>query len=147
MANKGHQILLTTHSGHIVKQLDIKQLRLARLNNNKQKEVVEVDVQALPYPSLNEINYIAFGDTNAEYHDELYGHLELQGLLASFERGKLKRAYTKCWHGKSITQNISLAKYIRHQIHHPENIQNRLYTSEELQQSIEEMRAFLISVK
>ena len=77
LANKGHQILLTTHSGHIVKQLDIKQLRLARLNNNKQKEVVEVDVQALPYPSLNEINYIAFGDTNAEYHDELYGHLEL----------------------------------------------------------------------
>ena len=147
LANKGHQILLTTHSGHIVKQLDIKQLRLARLNNNKQKEVVEVDVQALPYPSLNEINYIAFGDTNAEYHDELYGHLELQGLLASFEHGKLKRAYTKCWHGKSITQNISLAKYIRHQIHHPENIQNRLYTSEELQQSIEEMRAFLISVK
>ena len=146
LANKGHQILLTTHSGHIVKQLDFKQLRLARLNN-KQKEVVEVDVQALPYPSLNEINYIAFGDTNAEYHDELYGHLELQGQLASFERGKSKRAYIKCWHGKSTTENISLAKYIRHQIHHPENTQNRPYTSEELQQSIEEMRMFLISVK
>lgn len=146
LANKGHQILLTTHSGHIVKQLDFNQLRLARLNNNKQKEVVEVDVQALPYPSLNEINYIAFGDTNAEYHDELYGHLELQGQLASFEQGKSKRPYIKCWHGKSTTENISLAKYIRHQIHHPENTQNRLYTSEELQQSIEEMRAFLISV-
>ena len=147
LANKGHQILLTTHSGHIVKQLDFKQLRLARLNNNKQKEVVEVDVQALPYPSLNEINYIAFGDTNAEYHDELYGHLELQGELASFEQGKSKRPYIRCRNGKSTTLNISLAKYIRHQIHHPENTQNRLYTSEELQQSIEEMRMFLISVK
>lgn len=147
LASKGHQILLTTHSGHIVKQLEFNQLRLAQLDNHKQKKVIKVDVQALPYPSLNEINYIAFGDTNTEYHDELYGHLELQGQLASFEQGKPKRPYIKCWRGNSTTENISLAKYIRHQIHHPENKQNAVYTSEELQQSIKEMRAFLIAVK
>lgn len=89
------------------------------------------------------MNYIAFGDTNAEYHDELYGHLELQGQLASFELGQSKRSYIKC--GRSTTEYISLAKYIRHQIHHPENKENDHYTDSELQESIEEMRAFLIA--
>lgn len=146
LASKGHQILLTTHSGHIVKQLSFNQLRLAQFNSCKQKEVVSVDVQALPYPSLNEINYIAFGDTNAEYHDELYGHLELQEQLEAFGQGKPKRSYIKNWKGKTREDEVILATYIRHQIHHPENKQNKLYTPEELQQSIEEMRTFLIAV-
>ena len=36
-----------------------------------------------------------------------------------------------------------LTEYIRHQIHHPENILNTHYTQEELKQSINDMRAFI----
>ena len=148
MASKGHQILHTTHSGHIVKQLAFNQLRLTQFNSNKQKEVVKVDAQALPYPSLNEINYIAFGDTNAEYHDELYGHLELKKQLLYFEKENPKRQYKRVRRNGEITIKdiISLVKYIRHQIHHPKNKQNIVYTPEELKQSIEEMKIFLIAL-
>lgn len=148
LASKGHQILHTTHSGHIVKQLAFNQLRLTQFNSNKQKEVVKVDAQALPYPSLNEINYIAFGDTNAEYHDELYGHLELKKQLLYFEKENPKRQYKRVRRNGEITIKdiISLVKYIRHQIHHPKNKQNIVYTPEELKQSIEEMKIFLIAL-
>ena len=109
-----------------------------------QKEIINISIQALPYPSLNEVNYIAFGDINAEYHDELYGHIESQGLLGRFKQGKAQRQYSKEWKGKISVQNITLAEYILHKIHHSENKHYLLYTSEELQKSIEEMRKFLL---
>ena len=143
LANNGRQIMLTTHSGNIVKQLGFHQIRLARTSDIMQKEIINISIQALPYPSLNEVNYIAFGDINTEYHDELYGHIESQGLLSRFKQGKEQRQYSKEWKGEISVQNITLAEYIRHQIHHPENKRNKPYTPSELQQSIEEMREFL----
>ena len=143
LANNGHQIMLTTHSGNIVKQLGFHQIRLARTSDIMQKEIINISIQALPYPSLNEVNYIAFGDINTEYHDELYGHIESQGLLSRFKQGKEQRQYSKEWKGEISVQNITLAEYIRHQIHHPENKRNKPYTPSELQQSIEEMREIL----
>lgn len=71
LANNGRQIMLTTHSGNIVKQLGFHQIRLARTSDIMQKEIINISIQALPYPSLNEVNYIAFGDINTEYHDEV----------------------------------------------------------------------------
>lgn len=143
LANNGRQIMLTTHSGNIVKQLGFHQIRLARTSDIMQKEIINISIQALPYPSLNEVNYIAFGDINTEYHDELYGHIESQGSLSRFKQGKEQRQYSKEWKGEISVQNITLAEYIRHQIHHPENKRNKPYTPSELQQSIEEMREFL----
>ena len=41
------------------------------------------------------------------------------------------------------TEHKILTEYIRHQIHHPENKNNTLYTTEELQESISLMRKFI----
>ena len=147
LADDGRQVLITTHSGNVVKQLEFNQLRLAQINGQtNEREIVKVQPQLLPYPSLNEVNYVAFGDVSEEYHDELYGYLESNKILDSFKLGKSTRSYIKLFKdGRTQNQSIVLAEYIRHQIHHPENQNNPRYTSAELEQSIQEMRSFLMS--
>ena len=147
LADDGRQVLITTHSGNVVKQLEFNQLRLAQINGQtNEREIVKVQPQILPYPSLNEVNYVAFGDVSEEYHDELYGYLESNKILDSFKLGKSTRSYIKLFKdGRTQNQSIVLAEYIRHQIHHPENQNNPRYTSAELEQSIQEMRSFLMS--
>lgn len=44
---------------------------------------------------------------------------------------------------QEIHMDITLTEYIRHQIHHPENDRNILYTYEQLNESIEMMREFI----
>ncbi|UKI43544.1 MAG: ATP-binding protein [Porphyromonadaceae bacterium] len=70
--NNGVQIIITTHSSDIVKQLDFKQLKVV-CESNGIKSIKDVQKKSLPYPSLNEVNYLAFGDISEEYHNELYG--------------------------------------------------------------------------
>lgn len=45
--------------------------------------------------------------------------------------------------GNRSNEQITLTEYIRHQIHHPENIFNIRYTSEQLKESICLMRDFI----
>lgn len=147
LSEQGRQVLITTHSGNVVKKLEFNQLRLAQINPQTDKrEIVQVQPQALPYLSLNEVNYVAFGEISEEYHDELYGHLESQQLLSAFEQNQPVHQYMKLCKGGSTKQEfVSLATYIRHQIHHPENKNNPRYTRLKLEQSIQEMRSFLKS--
>ena len=44
-----------------------------------EKEILGVLPSQLQYPSLNEVNYIAFNEVTEEYHDELYSFIEFQG--------------------------------------------------------------------
>lgn len=69
------QVLITTHSSPIVRELNLYNIRLIR-NENGVKIVENVSQNQLPYPSLNEVNYLAFSEISAEYHDELYGYIE-----------------------------------------------------------------------
>lgn len=63
------QVILTTHSAYIVKQLDFSNLRLL-VEENGNKTMKDVLPGQLQYPSLNEVNYIAFNEITEEYHDE-----------------------------------------------------------------------------
>ena len=47
----------------------------------------------IDYPSLNEMNYLAFGDATEEYHDELYAYIDYQGWENSYMQGKVTRLY------------------------------------------------------
>ena len=98
----------------------------------------------LKYPSLNEVNFIAFNEATEEYHDELYGFIDFQGWREEYERGKPRRPYKQIGRNRKIieTEKI-LTEYIRHQIHHPENTNNNKYTEEELLDSIKMMREFI----
>lgn len=136
------QVFLTTHSPEIVKKLQFDNILLIAGRNPDQ--MLHVKESNLPYPSLNEVNYAAFGEATCEYHNELYGYIEAENLLDEYMSGKPRRLYIQlCRNGNKKNRNIALSEYIRHQIHHPENNLNPRFTGEELKESIEEMRGFI----
>ncbi|MCA8833613.1 MAG: ATP-binding protein [Proteobacteria bacterium] len=140
------QIILTTHSPAIVKMLKFENLRLVK-DQEEKKDVVNIEENSLPYPSLNEVNFLAFGESDETYHNELYGFIaDEDGVLpAEFKAGKEKRNYKrKGKKGNIVEADKIISEYIRHQIHHPENKLNAYkHTHEDLQQSIKEMRNFI----
>jgi predicted ATP-dependent endonuclease of OLD family len=135
------QVIFTTHSPEIVKRLTFDDILL--VTPNPAERITGIKQHELPYPSLNEVNYVAFGESTPEYHNELYGHIEEQQLMSSYLSGKPIRSYCRLRSGSLITENKTLSEYIRHQIHHPENKNNAQFTPSELSQSIEDMRLFL----
>lgn len=166
----GAQVILTTHSAYIVKKLDYANLRIISDNKNNEKEILPVKESCLKYPSLNEVNYLAFNEISVEYHDELYGALQLEYSEENdnqkdgkSDEGVHKKIYEKDFDNwlneKGIkknkdykrddgkgTRSVTLQTYIRNLIHHPENKLNSMYTEEELSKSIEEMRDIYINL-
>lgn len=137
------QVIITTHSATIVKELGFANIRIVRMDQERQ--IIENTLpNQLPYPSLNEVNYLAFSEISEEYHNELYGYLEDHGLLEAYKEGKPLVPYIKLLRNGS-TQNEQKVKteYIRHQIHHPENTHNPRFTEQDLSDSIESMRAYI----
>lgn len=139
------QIIITTHNPYLVKQMDYAQLRLVDENGGV-KIVNPVDTASMPYISLNEVNYLAFGEASEEYHDELYGHLEYRGDLNAFLGSLPRQNYIRLKKdGTTLNEQKCKTEIIRHQIHHPENTLNPRYTSLELKHSIDLMRQYLLA--
>lgn len=151
MANlPGIQVLLTTHSSYVVKKLEYNDLRIISNDRNTAQRVIHVEENYLKYPSLNEVNYLAFRETTPEYLNELYASLheiantETSSTLsiAKFDawlcsKG-LKQDTEYIWdnHGKKgKTSLYTLPTCVRHKIHHPENEFNH-YDDEQLKQSV-----------
>jgi AAA15 family ATPase/GTPase len=138
------QVVLTTHSGVVVKKLTYDNLRMISENDDGEKIVSRVQSGLLGYPSLNEVNYIAFGEVTEEYHDELYGFIEKRHWLSDYESGKPQQDYIQeKWDGTKINKKHTLTHYIRDVLHHPENTNNEKYTDADLAQSIAEMREYI----
>ena len=135
------QVIITTHSANIVKQLNFSDLRLITSSNSN--NIQQINPQQLPYPSLNEVNYTAFSEITEEYHNELYGFIEENNSLNLYKKDKETMEYIRIKRGRKVSEQKVLTEYIRHQIHHPENQLNEKYTEEELRESIEAMRAFI----
>ena len=88
--NNHYQVLMTTHSPFIVKELAqdgknnviiVKQndpTKSAEIINQKKERVIK------NYVSMNEINYIAFDLPSVEYHIELFGYIHSK-LIELFE--------------------------------------------------------------
>lgn len=171
LANRGDaQILLTSHSPILVKELDYNDLRIIDRIDNK-KIVKKVDKALLPDSSLNEANYLAYDEASVDYHNELYGYMtqiaeedneslspdKRADLLAAlgkkynkdlplkYHQGYIgyKTYYRTKRNGEVGFELILTTIYIRHQIHHPENTYNPHYTADELRESIKAMRAYL----
>lgn len=141
------QVIITTHSSVIVKQLEYSNIKLI-MNTENGKLVQEVNEAQLSCPSLNEVNYLGFGEVSEEYHDELYALIETKELMAEYKKDKQTMNYIrKEKNGTIRQQQIVLTEYIRHQIHHPENELNTRYNKEQLELSINDMRKFIIKKK
>lgn len=136
------QVILTTHSPVIVKELNYENIRII-YNDEHGKHILSVEPAVLQYPSLNEVNYVAYGEASEEYHNELYGYLEFQQWFNDYKTGRAQRPYLYVKNGTTSTWSLSLTEYVRHQIHHPENHNNPHFTKEELKQSIEDMREYI----
>ena len=121
--------------------LDFEHLQL--IKDGEEKEVINIERSNLPYPSLNEVNYLAFGESNDEYHNELYGFIESEEMLATYKQEKTTMLYKRQLRSGIREEQKILSEYIRHQIHHPENKENNRFTNEQLQESIGEMRVFI----
>lgn len=136
------QVILTTHSPQIVKMLEFDHLKL--IKSEPARELIDVEQNELPYPSLNEVNFLAFGEADEEYHNELYGFIESEQWLPDFKYGKDTVKYIRVKrNGDLQPEQKVISEYIRHQIHHPENTHNTRYTQEQLQSSINDMRSFI----
>ena len=138
------QVIITTHSGVIVKRLKYDDLRLIKVNDSGEKCVTYVQNNLLIYPSMNEVNYTAFGEVTEEYHDELYGFIKEQEWLSDYEKGKPIRKYIRVKRdGTTQEEDRTLTHYIRDVQHHPENKNNSKFTDDELAQSISDMRTYI----
>lgn len=142
------QVIITTHSAHIVKRLSFDNIRLVSATSAGGKVVSKVHPHELPYPSLNEINLLAFQEVSEEFHNELYGYIEYCGWKREYLSGKPRMPYNHLYPDGSIRiEQKCLTEYIRHIIHHPENTHNIRFTQEQLRESINLMRSFLRSKK
>ena len=109
----------------------------------------------LPYVSSNEVNYLAFDLATAEYHDELYGHVqETQQTFYETEMiaylNSKGQQNTHQWNPERSgtplgVKNVPLSVFIRNKIHHPENktMRNSIYTQADLRQSTESLIGIL----
>lgn len=157
--NSSTQVIITTHSSDIVKQLGFEQIQIV-CYQNEIKTIRSAEMNSLPYPSLNEVNYIAFGEANEEYHNELYGFLQSKAIDEDAKNEKEKN-FESWLTTKGCKQNkhwirikggvqqqaqlCTIETYIRNFIHHPENDLNLKYSSTELKDSIDEMKRIAAS--
>lgn len=160
------QIIITTHSSTIVRILDAARLRIVvKSSDDTSVKEVDDDGMVLPVVSLHEICYLAYGhEASVEYHDELYGCLWLRekavwdkqphGKNDRFNEEAFEKAlmglglrFSKSWKRESKKQAYpcTLQTYIRNKIHHPENQENNgVFNTDDLRQSIDEMRSLLL---
>ncbi len=152
--SKDNQVFISTHSPYIFKNCINKNTNL--LIFNRENEEVQISYAnskswgKFPWsPSWGEINYFAYNLVTIEFLNELYGYFQeknntfpekdVEDLLENKGIPKNK-SYTKVKpDGTTITYNVTLCTYVRHQIHHPENSNNIKYTEQELRTSIENL--------
>lgn len=127
-------VLFATHSSYMIDRSLLDRCYRVHKQGNRETEITPIEGKI---SSFAEINYEVFDIPSTDYHNELYGFLEdictakLEGLEKS-----------KKWENKKTnkTEDVSLPKYIRNSIHHPENTLNDKYKPEELDASIKTLR-------
>lgn len=143
--SKDSQIILTTHSSLLIKQLayndNIKNIIL-----KKDKKIKLFEDRKLSYISSNETNYLAFELPTEEYHNELYEELMYincpNGGIKNFDNSFfVQTKHEKATYPEKGKQNIvTLHTFIRNQIHHRKD--NGIAKQEQLKESIERMRSY-----
>ena len=151
--SKAAQIIVSTHSPLLIKQLSVNKKVGIQILCKERGVLRSVPMAegALPYTSSNEINYLAFGLATAEYHDELYGHIQetqqkfTETDMISYLNSKGQKNVRKWNPERNGTplgdRDVPLQVFIRNKIHHPENCGMRTssYSDAELKESTKAM--------
>ena len=143
---KESQVILTTHSPLLIKQLayneNVKNIVLKR-----DKKIKSFEERKLSYISSNETNYLAFELPTEEYHNELYEELKMKfgeemGIKKFDKEFFIKEKNEKpLYKWKSEEKQVSLHTFVRNQIHHRK--ENGVAQINNLKESIEKMRSYL----
>ncbi len=144
--SKHSQIIVTTHSPLLVKQLSYNSNIKTIIVNNDKTFSTMAD-RKLNYISSNETNYLAYNLATEEYHNELYEELKSKHG-DDFDIKKFDTEFfiktkneKKKYKWKGNDNEVSLHTYVRNQIHHRSD--NGIASYSDLQKSIEIMRGYL----
>lgn len=149
-SNQTAQLFFASHSEAVIsealKDLDKTKVIVLKRDGNGQVSANCIGTPAvLPYTMAAEVNYQAFELVSTDYHNALYGYIEAEGWKNNFDAQYQKINYVKLKpNGTTSNLQKTLTEKIRHIIHHPENRYNS-YTQEELKESIERMRNYIIA--
>ena len=132
--SKNNIVFFATHSNYMIDKVKLNRCISVKKTNNDYTTIQKLIEKSTTYA---EVNFEIFEIPTNDYHNELYGYLE------DVNKEKLNALpKNKVWHNEKYNkdENISLAKYIRHSIHHPENNSNKIFTDAELKRSINTLR-------
>lgn len=124
--SKTVQIILTTHSPLLVKQAmqcDKVRINVMRLEIDEPK-IAEVSERVLSYLSANEINFIAFGLSTEEYHNELFEELKGKHGVGytikdfDFHYFQKQLGELPSYPYNDLANQVSIHTHLRTQIHH-----------------------------
>jgi predicted ATP-dependent endonuclease of OLD family len=139
--NKRNILFFATHSNYLIDKdhLD-RNYRIVKANNEK-TVVTKIEKKSSSYA---EVNFDIFSVPTTDYHNELYGFIELEkkSLLTALPK-------TKKWidsRDKKV-KDVSPQEYIRHAIHHPENELNKKFNDKDLLESIKVLRTLKEKIK
>lgn len=147
--NQSAQLFFTTHSPQVINSA-------LRDSVDTKVIVLDVDVDGVIIPAsvktpgvlsdniVSEVSYQAFGIASTDYHNALYGYIEAEGLKQGFSNTYPLVPYNRLRNGSIHQEQVSLSEKIRHIIHHPENGYNT-YTEDDLKESIERMRSYILN--
>lgn len=132
--NHNNIVIFATHSNYMIDKYYMERCFRVVKDSTGKTEIEDIKAKDTSY---SEVNYEVFGIPTSDYHNELYGYLEdLHPIILN------RLPEDMIWHNEKNNKNekVSLAKYIRHSIHHPENNSNKKFTPNELLTSIEILR-------
>lgn len=135
-SNKRNNIVFfATHSNYLIDKKNLDRCYQVIKEDNHKTILNKIEKTTSTYA---EVNYEVFNIPTTDYHNELYGYLE------DVDKAKLNALEKdRKWKNASrggAEEDVSLSRYIRHSIHHPENDLNRMYTEKQLIKSIEILR-------
>lgn len=148
--SESSQVFITTHSPYLLKKFKNQNHDIKIFSPQGEKVLSGQNMDLFPFsPTWGEINYFAFNVASVEFHNELFGYLqescsqwsekEFDNWLSQNEIVR-DMPYIRENRGNSLPAiYITLPMYIRNLIHHPENRNNVIYTSEQLRNSIDKM--------
>lgn len=155
--SENEQLFLITHSPYMLRSYRPAQHKLLILSREDDGPSIryseELGLVANQKPSLGEITYFAFGISSPEFHDELWGEIQVitkrksEWSLNVCLHDTHKLPYDKEWkrddRPNDGPEEATLPYFIRNSIHHPENRLNAPYTDDELEESTESLIAVL----
>ena len=155
--SEDEQLFLITHSPYMLRSYSPTKHRLLIFSREDNVPSIqysdELGLLANQEPSLGEITYFAFGIPTVEFHDELWGEIQViskrksERKLNTYLHDTHRLPYAKKWDRddkpNDAPEDATLPYYIRNSIHHPENRLNDPYTDEELAESTESLIAVL----